>query len=205
MKKFLMGGVAAVAIGGFGAITSAPASATVSQAICPHTVNTNASSTPFPNCNEVIHFNANGSISTTVPLGATTNYDGSDDNLVGVVNSTAHAITSFSLSSARTIFGFDGDGIDTYTHIGPVAGNPDTTGYGGPDASFSGINAAKTSGIVTFNNGGITPGATDYFSLEEPVSLSKPLVIGTPEPAALATLGVGLVGLAMMRRRRRKS
>src|SRR5690348_839022 len=61
-------------------------------------------------CNVVITFNANGSITTTIPNANP--YDGVEDTLVGVVNNTAAAIASFNLASTSNsqLFGFDGDG-----------------------------------------------------------------------------------------------
>lgn len=82
---------------------------------------------------------------------------------MGIVNNSNLPITSVGLTSGLNIFGFDGDGIDTYG----VSGNSqDSTGYGGPNAYYSGISADQTTGIVNF----ITPiapnGGTGYFSLE---------------------------------------
>ncbi|MFC1431561.1 IPT/TIG domain-containing protein [Streptacidiphilus sp. N1-3] len=93
-------------------------------------------------------------------------YDGSDDTLIGVVNSTDRPIGSLSLSSSQDIFGFDGDGICSGFSPGPVGCPFGPTGYEGPGTSFSGINADATGGTVTFT-GGLAPGASAYFSLEE--------------------------------------
>jgi hypothetical protein len=94
-------------------------------------------------------------------------YDGVDDTLVGIVNDSAKPVTSVALSSDSDIFGFDGDGIDTY---GAPGNSHDTTGYGGPDAYFTNINAFQTTGTVNF----VTPlpadGGTTYFGLENAVS-----------------------------------
>lgn len=177
-----------------------PSAEAAPVAACPHTTFTNAGTTPA-NCNLVITFNANGSITTTVPVGASATYDGADDALVGVFNNSGHVITSFALNGgAQDIFGFDGDGIDTLAVITVSPGNPDHTGYGGADAFFT--NIVGHSGTVNFF-GGIANGGFDYFSLEAPVVLTAlPVVTPAPEPISLAMLGVGMFGIGMVRRRR---
>jgi hypothetical protein len=164
-------------------------------------------------CDLVITFNADGSITTTAGASAGIaggTYDGTEDTLIGVVNNTANVITSFNLSSTQDIFGFDGDGIDGYANDGVTenSNNPDTSGYGGPDGYFTNItsNAGVNTGTVNFLNGIAGDGGTDYFSLEEAISLDQaPTVTAAPEPATMAILGVGMLGAGIARRYRRRA
>jgi hypothetical protein len=201
MKTLLIAG--ALLTGMIGAVGTAEA--TTIPPACPQTNFTNATTTPA-NCNLVITFGANGAVTTTVPVGATANYDGSDDTLVGVFNNSGHTIFSFVLNGgSQPIFGFDGDGIDTLaiTTITRALGNPDTTGYGGMDAFFTAISG--NIGTVNFV-GGIASGGFDYFSLEAPVVLTAlPVVTPAPEPMTLTLLGVGMLGTGIAARRRRQS
>ncbi|MEA2932854.1 MAG: hypothetical protein QOI56_1639, partial [Actinomycetota bacterium] len=92
-------------------------------------------------------------------------FDGVEDTLIGVVNASNRTLGSLALSSDTDLFGFDGDGL--------CAVNPQPqgcpfgpTGYEGPRTTFSGITPDSSGGIVSFT-GGMAPGATAYFSLEE--------------------------------------
>lgn len=89
-------------------------------------------------------------------------YDGADDTLIGVINSTTSPISSLPLSSStEDIMGFDGDGIcENPNDTSGLPGLPasdcadvntiDTTGYGGPDSYFTGISPDEMSGTVNF-------------------------------------------------------
>jgi PEP-CTERM motif len=156
--------------------------------------------------------NPNGSFTTTHNPGYTTPqpFDGVEDTYFGFVNNSGHLITSLALSSTtQQLFGFDGDGIDTF---GAASNSHDTTGYGGPNSFFTGINAGLNAGIVNFvtglqsydTSGNCATGNTcsAFFSLEEPTTLNT-LVVGTPEPSTWAMLLLGFAGIGFMAYRRK--
>jgi len=157
-----------------------------------------ASAGTLGSCNLVITYNANGSISTT--LANPNAYDGVEDQLIGVVNNGPKTITSIALTNPGSdIFGFDGDGICSFTLSPSTTCNFDATSgnYAGSALGFSSTNFFD---VGTVNFAGITTGSTGYFSLEGPASLN--LVVGqTPEPESWMLLGVGLFGLAFVAKR----
>ncbi len=120
-------------------------------------------------------------------------YDGADDTLIGIVNTSSKPVYHLQLSSpSAPIFGFEGDGICTFTAGGTSAGtslgftgdsyctasqkqgstpgqipgtDPSGSDYQGPANTFSTITSTSETGNVNFS-GGLLPGASTYFSLE---------------------------------------
>jgi hypothetical protein len=149
-----------------------------------------------------------GATATITSTGQPATYDGSDDTYIGVINNSGHTVNSINISSTADIFGFDGDGIDTY---GAASNSTDTTGYGGPSAYFTNLMTAggTESGTVNFI-GGISNGGSNYFSLEEALdaaSFTGPITTGgVPEPGSWALMLIGMAGVgASLRMARRRN
>jgi len=191
--------------------------------VCPNTFNLANSG----QCNVELILDAGGTLNTVV-VDSTHPYDGSEDQLVGVINEDPNAnISSIGLTGSG-IFGLDGDGICTYQSASTPSGilgyctssqvaGTDPQDYQGPDNTFAVTNA--NSGTVNFSSAitdasgtGIagTPNNSTFFSLEEApsqtgfgsTSVGTTPINATPEPGSLALLGtVGLGMLPMLRKR----
>ena len=156
-------------------------------------------------CNIVLTIGPGGTLTSAAGASTSSTYDGAEDVIIGVINNSGSPVSSLNLSSPGIdIFGFDGDGIDTFGVV-KNASNPDASGYGGPNGYFTNISPDFSSGTVNF----ITPlsgsGGFDYFSLEEAITFSQ--ITGTtgsatPEPSTLLLFGTGALGLAGTLRRR---
>ena len=140
-------------------------------------------------------------VTTTTNVPDNQPYDGTEDTLIGVLNSSGVTVSTLALSSTLAIFGFDGDGPCGQSP-GPSTCNPAALafGYGGPGVTFTGINVAQTSGTVNFTPA-LADGASAWFGLEE--AITAPQIGSTaPEPASLALIGTGLCTLFFVRRRK---
>src|SRR5205814_2728394 len=144
-----------------------------------------ANAAPCPNingvttCNVVITAGPGGSFVTTVPN--PNPYDGSDDNLVGIINNSGGTITSLSFIGSGNgggLFAFDGDGLQAFNAA--AGGAPDASGYGGkvsstanfdltgPNDFFTNIHTTTVtndSGSVVFGALGIPQGGSAHFSV----------------------------------------
>ena len=117
-------------------------------------------------CGVLIVINSNGS-ATVLNDPSQGPFDGVEDTLIGVQNNFTATITNLPLTgtSSPPIFGFEGDGLCA-GYPGSPAGCPfGSTGYEGPNTSFSNISTDQNSGTVNFT-AGIAPGKSAYFSLE---------------------------------------
>ncbi len=177
-------------------------------------------SNPFPHnpdgaatgCNVVITVAASGTASTSVK--DTTPYENSEDVLVGVVNNSAVPVSVLNVAGASGsgLFGFDNDGICTFTFVGSSyctasqIGGTDPGDYQGPTSTFSNFSTFD-SGTVNFSPAIPANGGTTYFSLEGLPSASITGTTGptptpgapaaTPAPPSLILMLTALAGMAL--------
>ncbi len=174
--------------------------------------------TPFPynpdnaatGCNAVITIAANGSATTVVK--DTTPYEESEDVMIGVVNNSGTVLGTMNITGSASIpiFGFDGDGICTFTFVGSTyctasqKAGTDPGDYDGPTSTFTNISSNQQTGTVNFSPAIAANGGTTYFSLEGiPTASLTITTTSTPAPPALLLLLIGLAALGMWQLGRR--
>jgi hypothetical protein len=153
-------------------------------------------------------------------------YDGSDDTLIGVINSTGSTINSITVhgptgsgpGSGTGILGFDNDGVGSggFLNLPGDTGAAPHYGYSGTDSATA--NFDLTGALNSYSNlifpsdtvnvnfpGGLANGGSAFFSLERALTAASFTVIvtPTPEPATLSIIGAALAGFGLMRRRRK--
>ena len=201
-RSILLAGVSIAAAGfAIGTVDATPAHANVCPVITDNTGGAGAS-----DCNVLLTINADGTVTGTNPSG-TSNYDGSDDAMIGILNNTSTTLNHFlihgSSSYGGSFGGMDGDGICQTSRFSGAAcaTSPQNTTFDyAPDGiTLTAINA--TDGYVDIA-GGLAPGAGLYFSLEAPASINS-ITLSVPEPASIALFGSALAALAFWRSRRK--
>jgi hypothetical protein len=113
-----------------------------------------------PSCSIQLQVNADNSVTVAVDpaVGA---YDGADDTLIGITNSSPLPVSAVTVTGPGSgLSGFDSDGLCAY--LGCQNG---ATGYEGPGTSLVTSPTAPDSAEVDFTPA-LAPGATAYFSLE---------------------------------------
>jgi hypothetical protein len=159
-------------------------------------------------CEILIVINQQGGVESYVDP-TQRSYEGANDYLVGVQNSSSATVPSITLRGSD-LFGFNGDGLcsgenqtEEEGFVAPPAGCPfGPTGYEGPNTSFSNYKVEDAErnadeGAVNFLGGALEPGNSAYFSLEslpevrcsetacEPTGLSTDLSGGTQSGNAI--------------------
>ena len=115
-----------------------------------------------PSCKILLVVEPTGAVSVHDDT-AVGDYDGADDTLVGIVNTSGQPVTAVTVKGAATdIGGFDGDGLCTYL----TCTYPAPTGYEGPANTFTTDPANLDQAEVDFTGSGLAAGASTYFSLE---------------------------------------
>lgn len=113
-----------------------------------------------PSCQILLTAQRDGSISVDQD-GTVGQYDGGDDTLVGIVNSSAVPVDAITVSGVGSnLAGFDYDGLCAFNSCGYGP-----TGYEGPGTSFVTSPSSRDVAEVDFSPA-LAPGASGYFSLE---------------------------------------
>ena len=149
-----------------------------------------------------------GNLTATIatPNPAFPNYDGSDDQLVGIQNNSSVTIGAIRLSAPPpgedNLFEFDGDGPCDTALPSPgypwcpnpypaVENDPNPVGYEGPDNIFVGISPDQTTGTVLFSTpipgapAAGEPGGSTWFGLEN--APAAVVSIGETQPVTSVT------------------
>jgi hypothetical protein len=129
---------------------------------------------------------------TATITGSGNAYDGDEDQLIGIQNSSTVPVSSIRLFAAATtasspytsnLFNFDGDGpcaSNAHDCFGP-------TGYEGPDNTFTNVSTDFTTGTVQFTTP-IPAGGSTWFALENkllPESLANQTVVWIAQTVTL--------------------
>jgi len=167
-------------------------------------------SDPTGSCGFVITITGgSGSLAATILPGSSGPYDGAEDQLVGIQNTSTATVGAIVLKAPATtpsspftdnLFKFEGDGPCSFNPTTDCFPNPPitgytSTGYEGPDNTFIGISSDFTTGKVLFTTP-LIPGATTWFALENtPVSVvaigeNKALTAGVEATFPFGTGGV---------------
>jgi hypothetical protein len=174
-------------------------------------------------CSQLIVINHDGSVVVKVdPAAPPSGYDGVEDTLVGVQNNSPSAVKSINLASpGAAIFSFDNDGLcNPNSWPSAPAVTPSncpgpqgfgSTGYEGPNNTFSNISSNFRTGSVNFTSA-IAAGGSTYWGLEEALQAgqllsgaggapitSKPVVSGQSVTISVTCVGAnGCSGLAQI-------